>query len=373
MMCKLSEEIYRDGLHDRARADLKHLMESTGWSLVKAMQVLRIPPEEQDRCREELERFEPVKDSFRGNPGDLSEENRILRELMDVVPIGCYILRPDRTVLYWNPAAEHILGFSAAEMQGKRCVDMPLGCSFTNSDRIEGAYCPAMIACATGRSKSLEMFMRHKNGKDILIRNTLAPLKGADGKVEKLISFFVPLTDVDYDQGLIRAIYETATRDPLTCLPGRKFMEVCLDESLEIYRRTGQPFAVLFTDVNNFHDINNTYGHSVGDDILRKLGIALRKYGRKADKFCRWGGDEFVGLLHLKTLDDIRGAARRFLKIANDCELIEDGQTVVCRASIGITAIRKEDTIESLVSRADRYMYLAKKRTGSQIVTDFDA
>ena len=178
---------------------------------------------------------------------------------------------------------------------------------------------------------------------------------------------------MDYDQGLIRAIYETATRDPLTCLPGRKFMEVCLDESMEIYRRTGQPFAVLFTDVNNFHDINNTYGHSVGDDILRKLGIALRKYGRKADKFCRWGGDEFVGLLHLKTLDDIRGAARRFLKIANNCELIEDGQTVVCRASIGITAIRKEDTIESLVSRADRYMYLAKKRTGSQIVTDFDA
>lgn len=239
-MCKLSEEIYRDGLHDRARADLKHLMESTGWSLVKAMQVLRIPPEEQDRCREELEHFEPFKDSFRGNPGDLSEENRILRELMDVVPIGCYILRPDRTVLYWNPAAEHILGFSAAEMQGKRCVDMPLGCSFTNSDRIEGAYCPAMIACATGRSKSLEMFMRHKNGKDILIRNTLAPLKGADGKVEKLISFFVPLTDVNYDQGLIRAIYETVTRDPLTCLPGRKFMEVCLDESMEIYRRTGQ-------------------------------------------------------------------------------------------------------------------------------------
>ena len=253
MMCKLSEEIYRDGLHDRARADLKHLMESTGWSLVKAMQVLRIPPEEQDRCREELERFEPVKDSFRENLGNLSEENRILRELMDVVPIGCYILRPDHTVLYWNPAAEHILGFSAAEMQGKRCVDMPLGCSFTNSDRIEGAHCPAMIACATGRSKSLEMFMRHKNGKDILIRNTLAPLKGADGKVEKLISFFVPLTDVDYDQGLIRAIYETATRDPLTCLPGRKFMEVCLDESMRSIGGRGSrlpcssPMSTIFT------------------------------------------------------------------------------------------------------------------------------
>ena len=148
--------------------------------------------------------------------------------------------------------------------------------------------------------------------------------------------------------------------------------EVCLDEAMEIYRRTGQPFAVLFADVNNFHDINNTYGHAAGDDLLRAFGLALRKYGRKADKFCRWGGDEFVGLLHLRHPEDIKGAAKRFLKIAHNCEVTEDGKTISCRAAIGITVVRDDDTIKSIVSRADHYMYLAKKRKEDQIVTDFD-
>ena len=310
-------------------------------------------------------------DMLQGVAGGFVEGNRMLKTLMDAMPIGCYVLRPDHTVLYWNPAAEKLLGFSAEEMQGKRCVDMPLGCSFTNSSRI-GAHCPAIVAYATGKAKTLEMFMRRKDGKDILLRNTLVPLADEAGKVRELVSFFVPLTDANYDQGLIKAIYETATRDPLTCLPGRKFMEVCLDEAMEIYRRTGQPFAVLFADVNNFHDINNTYGHAAGDDLLRAFGLALRKYGRKADKFCRWGGDEFVGLLHLRHPEDIKGAAKRFLKIAHNCEVTEDGKTISCRAAIGITVVRDDDTIKSIVSRADHYMYLAKKRKEDQIVTDVD-
>ena len=255
---------------------------------------------------------------LQGVAGGFVEGNRMLKTLMDAMPIGCYVLRPDHTVLYWNPAAEKFLGFSAEEMQEKRCVDMPLGCSFTNSTHIKGAHCPAIVAYATGKAKTLEMFMRRKDGKDILLRNTLVPLADENGEVKELVSFFVPLTDANYDQGLIKAIYETATRDPLTCLPGRKFMEVCLDEAMEIYRRTGQPFAVLFADVNNFHDINNTYGHAVGDDLLRAFGIALRKYGRKADKFCRWGGDEFVGLLHLRHPEDIDGAAKRFCFLSSN-------------------------------------------------------
>ncbi|WP_158558742.1 sensor domain-containing diguanylate cyclase [Mitsuokella sp. AF21-1AC] len=310
-------------------------------------------------------------DMLQGVAGGFAEGNQMLRTLMDAMPIGCYVLRPDHTVLYWNPAAERLLGFSAEEMQGRRCVDMPLGCSFTDSSRI-GSHCPAIIAYATGKPRTLEMFMRRKDGRDVLLRNTLVPLKDEEGTVRELVSFFVPLTEENYDQGLVKAIYETATRDPLTCLPGRKFMEVCLDEAMEIYRRTEQPFAVLFADVNNFHDINNTYGHAVGDDLLRAFGIALRQYGRKADRFCRWGGDEFVGLLHLKQPDDIKGAAQRFLRIASDCETTENGQTISCRAAIGITVVRKDDTIHTIVARADHYMYLAKKRKEDQIVTDFD-
>lgn len=303
--------------------------------------------------------------------GTLFADNPVLKTLLDAMPIVCYVLLPDHTVVYWNPEAKKILGFSAKEMRGKKCVDMPLGCSFTSGTHISGGSCPAVVAYATGKPKTMQMFMRNKNGKDILLRNTLVPLKDASGKVNVLISFFVPLADNNYSQSVIQSIYETATRDSLTCLPSRKYMEICLNESLELFHRTGQLFAVLFTDVNNFHDINNTYGHATGDAILREVGFALRRYGRKADRFCRWGGDEFVGLLQLRQANEIEGAARRFLAVANDCDIVENGQKISCRVAIGITVVRERDTISSLVARADRYMYEAKQLRSDPIVTDF--
>jgi diguanylate cyclase (GGDEF)-like protein/PAS domain S-box-containing protein len=301
----------------------------------------------------------------------IAEYNSVLETLMEEMPIGCYILRPDHTVQYWNREAEKMLGFSASEMQGKKCIDMPLGCTFTSGNHIPGHSCPATIAYATGRTHSMNMFMKHKDGKDVLIKNTLVPIKNTDGKTVELVSLFFPLTQGNYDEDLINRIYEVSTRDSLTCLPGRKYMEVCLQEAFELYHRAKRPFAVLFADVNNFHDINNTYGHGSGDEILRQFGLALRKYGRKTDRFCRWGGDEFVGLLQLKDSSEIEEASNRFLKIADACYNVINGDKIYCKAAIGITVVREDDTIESLVARADSYMYRAKKSTTEKIVSDY--
>lgn len=302
----------------------------------------------------------------------VAEYNQVLQTVMESVPIGCYILKPNHMVMYWNRRAGELLGFSASEMQGKKCVDMPLGCSFATGGDILHASCPATVAFITGQPQTTQMFMRQKSGKNLLIRNTLVPIKDSDGKVVELVSFFVPLTEESYDQHLVNSIYEVATRDPLTCLPGRRYMESRIDEELEVFGRTKRPFAMLFADVDNLHDINNTYGHDAGDAIIRKLGLALRVYGRKTDRFCRWGGDEFVGLLQLRSPEDIKGAAKRFMGLANACEEEVNGKTVACQLAIGITVVREGDNLESLLSRADGYMYRAKKLNANQVVTDFD-
>ena len=176
-----------------------------------------------------------------------------------------------------------------------------------------------------------------------------------------------------YDQSLVQDIYEVATRDPLTCLPGRKYMESCIGEELERFRRTGHPFAILFADANRFHDINNAYGHATGDALLRIIGLDLRRYGRRADRFCRWGGDEFVGILQLRDPSEVEQAAERFQKLAAEEKIAVDGVSVSIQAAIGITVVREGDDLKSLVSRADRYMYLAKVRAGNLIVTDASA
>lgn len=308
------------------------------------------------------------------NDNDLMTNYQVMLEsLCNEIPIGCYMIKPDHRVVFWNHEAEKLLGFKANEMQGKKCVDMPLGCSFTSGNKISGANCPAMIAYSTQRAHTIKMFMKNKEGNDVLMQNTIVPIKNPDGVITELVSFFVPLTHEDYDQDLINKIYEVATRDPLTCLPGRKYMEACLEEAMEIYHRTDRPFAVLFADANNFHDINNAYGHNAGDAILRNLGLALRQYGRKVDRFCRWGGDEFVGLLQIKSPEDIKLASKRFMKIADNCYEIVDGKKISCQAAIGITVVREDDTIESVIARADHYMYQAKKSPDEKIVTDYTA
>ncbi len=306
-----------------------------------------------------------------GDKESASKELKALFPLMDQMPIGCYVLKPDHTVLYWSPEAQALLGFTAKEMLGKKCIDMPLGCSFTNGERVPTQFCPAVVACRTGKPHSLQMFMRKKDGTDLLVRNIIMPLKDENGEVSELLSFFIPLADQQYDPGMIQDLYQAATRDPLTCLPGRKYMEACLQDEMEKYKRTGNPFAVLFADADCLHETNNTYGHETGDALLREIGLMLRKYGRKADRFCRWGGDEFVGLLQIRNPEDIEGAGLRFKAASEKCEIEVNGKMISCQSAIGITVVREGDTVNSLVDRADQYMYEAKKIDGKQIVTDF--
>lgn len=319
-----------------------------------------------------VQQNEEIDDTY-GTDDKVATTNTFLQTLMHDAPIGCYVLRPDHMVVYWNAEAEKVLGFSAEEMQGRKCVDMPLGCAFTDGKHVSNAHCPATMAFITGKPQSLQMFMRHKDGHDLLIYNTLIPIKDQEDKVVELVSFFIPLVNKDYDQKVIQNIYEIATRDPLSCLPGRKYMEYCLDEAVEIFRRTKQPFAVLYADVNEFHEVNNTYGHSMGDALLRQFGLSLKKNGRKADIFCRWGGDEFVGLLRLQEPGDCEGAAHRFMRLAKKCEVSENGQTISCQTAIGITVVRENDTVQSIIARADSYMYQAKKQKEVKIVTDQNA
>ena len=139
-----------------------------------------------------------------------------------------------------------------------------------------------------------------------------------------------------------------------------------------IINASGNFFAILFADMNNFHAINNTYGHDAGDAILRMLALALRKYGRKTDRFCRWGGDEFVGLLQLRDPQEIITAARRLKKISEECCEVVDGKKIYCEAAIGITVVKEDDTIDSLIKRADTYMYQEKKKKKDRIITDYN-
>ncbi|MFC3607910.1 sensor domain-containing diguanylate cyclase [Stutzerimonas tarimensis] len=157
-------------------------------------------------------------------------------------------------------------------------------------------------------------------------------------------------------QKLGRLNQENVT-DPLTGLTNRRGLEQTLDS----WRQQGAPFAVAILDVDHFKRVNDTYGHDIGDEVLRFLARQMRESARVSDLLCRSGGEEFVLLLPGAGLEEALGAAQRLCdRIA--CTISPTGEAIT--VSVGVADHRGHDeTVEALLKRADQALYGAK-RTG---------
>lgn len=301
----------------------------------------------------------------REDSGTGKESETLLRTVLGQLPIGCYILRPDRTVQFWNHEAENILGYTAEEMIGKKCVEMPLGCAFLNGSRVPSSKCPAIVAFMRDSSTSMTMFMRNRQGRDVLISNNMVPRRDADGQVIELISFFTPLSKNAYDAELVRRLAKDTAMDSVTGLPGNSYLKPSLEEAMNLYRRTGQRFAVLLVSIAGSGDKTPP-----SDCLLREAGARLLRYGRRTDRFCRWNQNTFAGILQVKGPGDLRGAAERILDVLDGVEVTAEGRSETSRAFLGIALVREKDDIEDLLCRADRCRMQAENSKTDRFLTD---
>ncbi len=145
--------------------------------------------------------------------------------------------------------------------------------------------------------------------------------------------------------------------DPLSGLYNRRFAESFLEKSFTQWSRYGQPFSLMFIDIDNLKNINDTYGHIVGDKVIERLSTCLKTMIRSSDVASRYGGDEFLLILPNTNINSGEQAAVRIMKCI---ELIK--LDVPITVSIGLTQVLKEDTsYKDIVRRADKAMYIAKR------------
>ncbi len=152
-----------------------------------------------------------------------------------------------------------------------------------------------------------------------------------------------------------------ANFDYLTGLPNRRMLQDRLEQEIKKAHRTGLPLALLFLDLDNFKEINDTLGHAKGDMLLHETATRLTSCVRESDTVARLGGDEFTIVLgDLRDPDDVTRVAMMILqKIAEPFNL--DGEVVYMTASIGVTCYPDDGTdIEILLKNADQAMYAAK-------------
>jgi diguanylate cyclase (GGDEF)-like protein len=122
-----------------------------------------------------------------------------------------------------------------------------------------------------------------------------------------------------------------------------------------------QPFTLIMIDLDGFKSINDRYGHAAGDVVLRAVGDALaRSFSRKNDMIARYGGDEFAVILSDTNFENCRSLIERFIQSVSAIAVPHAPDDVHPGCSAGFTDIAAEDTVETLVNRADRVLYEAK-------------
>ena len=159
-------------------------------------------------------------------------------------------------------------------------------------------------------------------------------------------------------------LLQMALRDPLTGLLNRRAFEEELREIWNDARAQALPVGLLMIDIDHFKALNDTYGHVVGDLVLKECARLVRACVRESDIVCRYyGGDELVVILPLANEDETRQAAERLLRAFRSTALCQGVYDIQATVSIGATSIQvaNSHTLEQLLIRADRALYRAKQ------------
>lgn len=156
-----------------------------------------------------------------------------------------------------------------------------------------------------------------------------------------------------------------ANTDMLTGLSNRRAAQKELDAYIKRSQMDKQPLSVALLDIDLFKRINDEYGHQVGDDVLIDFALVLKKTVRPSDRIYRWGGEEFLILLPHTTDEFSSAVCNRILRSLADHNFAVVGNVT---ASIGLASMRANETSETVLQRADEYLYQAKDNGRNQVV-----
>lgn len=155
--------------------------------------------------------------------------------------------------------------------------------------------------------------------------------------------------------------------DLLTGLANRRAFEEELRDAISRCSRYGEAASLIMIDLDSFKDVNDQYGHEVGDSVLEEFAQRLSGALRLADRPARWGGEEFAVILPMTGLEEALELAERLRHVVQDRPYEDAG---ILSASFGVTAIRADDELGEAVLRADRALYTAKRRGKNRVESE---
>lgn len=170
-----------------------------------------------------------------------------------------------------------------------------------------------------------------------------------------------------FEEQYYELVYKMMTTDGLTETYNKRYLLDVLDRDISRARRTGQLVSVLMIDLDGFKNVNDTYGHPVGDDVLHQLCQRIRGVLRQDEVLARYGGEEFTVLLAHAAEGEALMVAKRIRETVAESPFFVHDIEIPLTVSIGLATARGEQTTAQLLAAADRNLYLAKERGRNRV------
>lgn len=282
---------------------------------------------------------------------------------------GLYFVDRERRITYWNKAAERITGYAAAEVVGRSCADNILAHVDAEGNSLCLDMCPLAATISDGGSRSAEIYLRHKDGHRIPVSVRTSRLTDAAGTVIGGIELFADISHQAVSRLRMLELEKLALIDTLTGLPNRRCLEKELHNKFAEKERLHLPLGILFMDIDHFKQVNDTHGHETGDMVLGCVGKTFTANSRPFDVYGRWGGEEFLGIIHIAGLDELRHLGDRMRMLVSRSCIFHEGTKINITMSAGGTMLQDGDSVESLLRRADSLLYASKQAGRNRLTT----
>jgi len=296
-----------------------------------------------------------------------SEER--LRFLMENMGDILWTMDLNLMTTYVSPSLFRVLGYTPEERYRQRVEDQvtPESLELARRRLVEELAFDGQPGVDPDRSVTIEMEYYHKNGDRVWIENVLRAIRDADGRVVGLQGVSRDVTKRRQMEAALREsverLEELSITDSLTGLYNQRHFYNTLAVEMTRAQRYGRPLSLMMIDIDDFKDFNDSYGHMEGDRVIEQIGATIRRCTRKPDLACRYGGEEFVVLLPETSAFQAAVMAERMrVEFRAHSFHPRPGTAVHKTISIGISQCEKGEESRSFLSRADSYMYEAKRR-----------
>lgn len=274
-----------------------------------------------------------------------------IKTVLDYLDEGVYFTDINMQILYWNKGAEAITGYTIDEVSMQKCCQV-ITHTDENGDPLCERNCPITEILTDGIQKETFLFIIHKEGRLIPVTLRTFPVRDKDDKIIGFIELITDNTRQKIGQAKMSALTKAAYIDSLSELFSKQYIENKLQTLLAEPTDTRKSFSILYINITGFRSINEIYGVSRADKLLKIVAKVLVTAIRFPNLVGRWHGASFIAIIDTPNRSLLLLLAEKLKTLISETEFSVGDETVPISVTVGYAISQSYDTLDYIIERA---------------------